>query len=126
MTRKKVTVRRGKNGVSKIIRGRYSIPGMSWGETREFIFRRDNYTCQNCNTYVSELRRNGVPLQVNHIRPISRGGATTANNLETICGLCHTKKRGHSHMKPGMREEIRRRNKNTRKPKKKYRWQRKF
>lgn len=57
---------------------------------REFIKRRDNYTCQNC--YASVAQQNLLLLEVDHIIPISKGGLSTKDNLQTLCWKCNRTK----------------------------------
>jgi len=46
------------------------------------VLRRDNFTCQVCKT-------SGVPIEVDHIIPISRGGTDRIENLQTLCVPCN-------------------------------------
>lgn len=57
---------------------------------REFIKRRDNYTCQNY--YASVAQQNLLLLEVDHIIPISKGGLSTKDNLQTLCWKCNRTK----------------------------------
>lgn len=51
------------------------------------IYERDNYCCKKCGKhgYKSEL-------EIDHIVPISRGGKTTYDNLQTLCHDCNYSK----------------------------------
>lgn len=53
------------------------------------VFKRDNYCCQICGA----SRKDGVKLEVDHIIPVSRGGKTELNNLQTLCERCNRGKR---------------------------------
>lgn len=53
------------------------------------ILKRDNYTCQICGKKASD----GVELEIDHIIPISKGGRTVPNNLQTLCKRCNRGKR---------------------------------
>lgn len=55
---------------------------------REQIAKRDNYTCQLCGKYMPD----GVGLQIDHIKPISKGGKTIISNLQVLCSKCNSKK----------------------------------
>jgi len=55
-------------------------------ERRRFsILKRDNYECRICH-------RSGVPLEVDHIVPVSLGGGDTQDNLQTTCKVCNRSK----------------------------------
>lgn len=51
------------------------------------IYERDNYTCKCCGKHGY---RND--LEIDHIVPISRGGKSTYDNLQTLCHNCNYKK----------------------------------
>jgi len=58
-----------------------------WGRKRKKVYKRDNYTCQNCG-------RQGGPygnaeLHAHHIVPKSKGGTHKTSNLKTLCKDCH-------------------------------------
>lgn len=57
---------------------------------RHFIKDRDNFTCQNCG--VSSYAEPHLLLEVDHIIPVSRGGLTTKDNLQTLCWKCNRSK----------------------------------
>lgn len=52
------------------------------------VFDRDGYRCQYCGRSASE----GAKLCVDHIIPVSRGGKTTMDNLQTLCRECNASK----------------------------------
>ena len=54
-------------------------------EVREYLLLKWNHCCGYCQT-------NNVPLQVEHIVPISRGGTHRISNLCLACGPCNQKK----------------------------------
>ncbi len=62
-------------------------------ELREFIMKRDNYTCQICGN--SKYREPNLLLEVDHIHPVSAGGTTTFDNLWTLCWKCNRSKSNH-------------------------------
>ena len=49
------------------------------------ILRRDGFRCRLCG----RTAQDGVKLEVDHIIPISRGGKTTYDNLQTLCKECN-------------------------------------
>jgi hypothetical protein len=59
---------------------------------RTFIKERDAYTCQNPHCRVSVTREPHLLLEVDHIVPVSRGGMSTPDNLQTLCWRCNRSK----------------------------------
>jgi hypothetical protein len=57
---------------------------------RNFIKERDHYTCQNCSASVAD--QSLLLLEVDHITPVSKGGLTTVDNLQTLCWKCNRSK----------------------------------
>ena len=57
---------------------------------REHILDRDNHTCQYCGN--STFIEPNLLLEVDHIIPISRGGLTLEENLQTLCWKCNRSK----------------------------------
>jgi len=57
---------------------------------RHFIRSRDEWTCLNCAASV-RVEPN-LLLEVDHIRPVSRGGLTQVENLQTLCWRCNRAK----------------------------------
>ena len=57
---------------------------------RERIKQRDNYTCRACGNSIH--REPNLLLEIDHIRPISAGGITEENNLQTLCWKCNRAK----------------------------------
>ena len=51
---------------------------------RTQVFERDAYRCLHCGTHKT--------LTCDHITPESKGGATTLDNLQTLCKSCNSKK----------------------------------
>jgi 5-methylcytosine-specific restriction endonuclease McrA len=54
-------------------------------DTRLFVWNRDHGRCRNCGSVRD--------LQFDHVIPKSRGGSSTADNVEVLCGTCNLKKR---------------------------------
>ena len=61
---------------------------MTHEDLRQAVFERDNFTCQYCGRY-----GRGVKLEIDHIIPVSKGGATDIRNLITACRECNRAKR---------------------------------
>jgi len=57
-------------------------------EMREYVKKRDNYTCQICGKYMPDE----VGLHIDHIIPVSRGGKSVISNLQVLCSKCNGKK----------------------------------
>jgi rubredoxin len=57
-----------------------------WERRRHAVFKRDQWECQGCGL-VSE---SGDGLHAHHVKPISKGGGHSLDNLLTLCGECHT------------------------------------
>lgn len=57
---------------------------------RSFIKSRDNHTCRYCS--VSIAAEPHLLLEVDHIIPISKGGLSTPDNLQTLCWRCNRTK----------------------------------
>ena len=53
-------------------------------EIRGVIFERDNFTCLICGATDN--------LSVDHVLAESKGGATTLDNLQTLCRSCNSRK----------------------------------
>ena len=49
------------------------------------VLKRDHYRCKICGATALE----GAKLHVDHIIPISKGGKTTIDNLQTLCDRCN-------------------------------------
>lgn len=65
--------------ISKIERAKVS------NKMRFAVYERDHYRCQKCG-------RKTKDLEIDHIFPISKGGKTEFNNLQTLCHDCNVKK----------------------------------
>ena len=57
---------------------------------RQKIKERDNYTCQSCE--VSVYDQDLLLLEIDHIIPVSKGGLSTEDNLQTLCWKCNRSK----------------------------------
>lgn len=57
---------------------------------RRSILEHDGYTCQKCGANVKDEPH--LLLEVDHIVPISKGGLTRADNLQTLCWKCNRSK----------------------------------
>lgn len=79
--------------LSETIKFKKSIEGqraLMTSALRMKILKRDNYTCQKCkNTIRNEPN---LLLEVDHIKPLSKGGMTTEDNLQVLCWRCNRSK----------------------------------
>ncbi len=66
---------------AEIRRGRAKVTP----KLRYEILKRDGCRCQICGSEQSD----GVKLHVDHIKPVSKGGKTTRDNLRTLCDRCN-------------------------------------
>lgn len=57
---------------------------------REQIKIRDNYTCKKCS--LSTQQERNLLLEIDHIMPLSKGGVTVEENLQTLCWRCNRTK----------------------------------
>ena len=59
-------------------------------QLREKIKKRDNYRCCSCNIGIDN--EPNLLLEIDHIIPLSKGGITAYDNLQTLCWKCNRKK----------------------------------
>lgn len=52
--------------------------------TRRAAYERDQYRCVECGTHID--------LTLDHVNPVSLGGASTLENLATMCRSCNSRK----------------------------------
>ena len=57
---------------------------------RQHIKERDDFTCKNCGN--STHQEPNLLLEIDHIIPVSKGGCTEENNLQTLCWKCNRSK----------------------------------
>lgn len=57
---------------------------------RQKIKERDKFTCQHCGLSISQ--EPNLLLEIDHIIPVSKGGLTTEDNLQTLCWRCNRSK----------------------------------
>ena len=68
------------------------------GDVRHAVYVRDNYRCRMCGKGDEDY-----DLQIDHIKPVSKGGTNDMNNLQTLCEDCNKEKgnkykgKGHSY-----------------------------
>lgn len=57
---------------------------------RQAIKERDGFACKSCGISTSEEPH--LLLEIDHIIPVSKGGMTTEDNLQTLCWKCNRSK----------------------------------
>ncbi|MDC7301570.1 HNH endonuclease [Agathobacter ruminis] len=57
---------------------------------RNYIKQRDKFTCCQCGNSVNE--EPNLLLEIDHIIPVSKGGLTIEDNLQTLCWKCNRSK----------------------------------
>ena len=67
--------------ICRVERGRVS------NRMRFSIYKRDYYRCRRCGR-----SERFVKLEIDHIIPISKGGKSTYDNLQTLCHSCNVRK----------------------------------
>lgn len=65
-----------------------------WDSRRKRVYRRDNFTCQNCGSQGGP--KGDAELHAHHIVPKAKGGSHNVSNLKTICKDCHNAIHGNS------------------------------
>lgn len=66
-----------------------------WNSRRKTVYKRDNYTCQNCGRGGGS--RGNAELHAHHIVPKSKGGTHSTSNLIAVCQQCHNAIHGNTH-----------------------------
>lgn len=81
------------NYLNDKIKWRKSVEGqrsLMTSSLRTEIKERDNYECCTCGNGLSE--EPNLLLEIDHIIPLSKGGLTTYDNLQTLCWKCNRSK----------------------------------
>ncbi len=76
--------------LSERVKFRKSVAGqraLMTSKLREKIKQRDNYTCQQCGLSTNDEKN--LLLEIDHIIPLSKGGMSTEENLQTLCANCN-------------------------------------
>lgn len=69
------------NALCRVERGKVS------NKIRFSIYKRDGYQCRSCGAFGKYAN-----LEIDHIIPISKGGRSTYDNLQTLCHKCNKEK----------------------------------
>jgi len=55
------------------------------------VLKRDNYTCVKCGK--SPAKDRDIDIEVDHIKPIAKGGTNEIDNLQVLCNSCNQGKK---------------------------------
>ncbi len=69
--------------------------------TNAILFARDNYRCQYCSKHRDDLNRKEC-LTRDHVKPLSRGGLNTWDNVVAACRPCNSRKENRSPQDVGL------------------------
>ncbi|MEM9954571.1 MAG: HNH endonuclease signature motif containing protein [Chloroflexota bacterium] len=72
-------------------------------EQKQKILERDAYQCVVCG----RGKKDGVEIQVDHIKPKSKGGKATIENGQTLCGEHNYRKKNYNQTETGKKMFIR-------------------
>lgn len=81
------------NYLSEKIKFKKSVAGqrsLMTSALRKKILARDHYTCRKCGVSIQD--EPNLLLEIDHIFPLSKGGMTKEDNLQTLCWRCNRKK----------------------------------
>ena len=61
---------------------------------RNEVFKRDDYTCVQCWAQKGDVKPDGskVKLEIDHKKPLAKGGTDEMSNLQTLCQDCNRNK----------------------------------
>lgn len=61
---------------------------------RNEVFKRDNYTCVQCGAKKGDKKSDGtiVSIEIDHVKPLAKGGTDEMSNLQTLCKDCNRNK----------------------------------
>jgi hypothetical protein len=79
--------------LNELIKFRNSVQGqraLMTSSLREKIKSRDNFCCKKCSLSIREEKN--LLLEIDHIIPLSKGGITSEDNLQTLCWRCNRSK----------------------------------
>lgn len=79
--------------LSEKIKFKKSVAGqraLMTSKLRQAIKERDGFACRKCGVSVSQ--EPNLLLEIDHIIPVSKGGLTTEDNLQTLCWRCNRSK----------------------------------
>ena len=72
-------------------------------EQKQRILQRDDFKCVICG----KGKKDGVELQVDHIKPKDKGGKATIDNGQTLCAMHNFRKKNYKQTETGKKMFIR-------------------
>ncbi|MGG7177223.1 HNH endonuclease [Clostridium paraputrificum] len=78
------------SGIIKIKKSAAGQRALMTSKLREKIKERDKFTCQICGLSTNDEKN--LLLEIDHIIPISKGGMSLEENLQTLCWKCNRTK----------------------------------
>lgn len=79
--------------LSETVKFKKSVAGqraLMTSKLRQQIKERDHFTCRRCGVSLKDEPH--LLLEIDHIVPVSKGGLTTEDNLQTLCWRCNRSK----------------------------------
>jgi len=79
--------------LNDLVKFRKSIQGqraLMTSALREKIKSRDNFSCKKCSLSIRDEKN--LLLEIDHVIPLSKGGITSEDNLQTLCWRCNRTK----------------------------------
>lgn len=79
--------------LNDLIKFKKSVQGqraLMTSSLREKIKSRDNFCCKKCSLSIRDEKN--LLLEIDHIMPLSKGGITSEDNLQTLCWRCNRTK----------------------------------
>lgn len=79
--------------INDLVKFRKSLQGqraLMTSALREKIKSRDNFCCKKCSISITDEKN--LLLEIDHIIPLSKGGITSEDNLQTLCWRCNRTK----------------------------------
>jgi 5-methylcytosine-specific restriction endonuclease McrA len=82
--RNQTTINRAKTTAAMLSQPTPTVRGAIPDDLKMLVWTRDGGRCRTCGSTVE--------LQFDHIIPVSKGGATSEQNLQILCGVCNRRK----------------------------------
>lgn len=88
---KRINKNRGTKPRTYHLRKRPKHGGVKYNEWRMNVWKRDKFTCQFCGRTSNELKKDGIKICADHIKPFCKYPKLRyrVNNGRTLCVPCH-------------------------------------